>query len=600
MFSSWEELKVALENDDTGHYNDTKQDYQECDACANVMRYTEVVETANEELCEECTEDYEECYDCSELYHEDDLTHIDYNNTDVCDNCLRDNYQEDRYGQYMHNDNSVQLYDGSIVHEDEDIRNCDRCRNNYLADDDRCDYEYQCPDCFEEYNDGIQEYVLDYHDNPPVEFFGQDDKERFYGVELEIDNGDLRGFASTYYDERAYLMRDGSLSSEGVEVITHPMTFDEHMGDFWEDLVREARSYDFLSHKTSTCGLHIHINRDALKEDSEYKIIYIVEKFFNKWLRFSRRKNNEIHDWARSIFSSDEERHMIDIKKTKDKKHGRGGRYYAVNTGPSNTIEIRFFKGSLKLNTIKATIQMVHELVNMVNETPEEKLNKMTWFDFLQAIDYTQHDELVQYLNERSLVPSEEEIKEEKERIDKYYKAVELKEQFDHIIESERVSKGQTLSDKWIPIELNEGGLPNIRVGTDVMLRTRVPSLGSGGISLDTVGTVSRFLTDYPMGTDHEYVIEVDWDDERWPMNERWRSVDAINDLLVERDMSKYKPINIQFKGVYLNEPLYMNESRYLEYKRQEDIHSVVLDNEDGVGYGVPLSEIDFSQIKAI
>ena len=44
-------------------------------------------------------------------------------------------------------------------------------------------------------------------------------------------------------------------------------------------------------------------------------------------------------------------------------KNSCAGRYTAVNLTNSDTVEIRMFRGTLKLNTLKATLQMVNHLV---------------------------------------------------------------------------------------------------------------------------------------------------------------------------------------------------------------------------------------------
>ncbi|MCC8111383.1 MAG: hypothetical protein LIO74_07250, partial [Ruminococcus sp.] len=53
-----------------------------------------------------------------------------------------------------------------------------------------------------------------------------------------------------------------------VELVSHPMTLEYHLREMnWENLLEEAIEMGYLSHQTSTCGLHIHVNRNAFGEN---------------------------------------------------------------------------------------------------------------------------------------------------------------------------------------------------------------------------------------------------------------------------------------------------------------------------------------------
>lgn len=59
--------------------------------------------------------------------------------------------------------------------------------------------------------------------------------------------------------------------------------------------MRKAVYLGYRSHQTSTCGLHIHVNRKSLGLDSIEqetvisRILYFVEHHWNELLKFSRR-----------------------------------------------------------------------------------------------------------------------------------------------------------------------------------------------------------------------------------------------------------------------------------------------------------------------
>ena len=79
-------------------------------------------------------------------------------------------------------------------------------------------------------------------------------------------------------------------------------------------------------------------------------------------------------------------------------------RYTTVNLTNSDTVEIRMFRGTLKLNTLKATLQMVNHFVEVAVSMSDYQMQDMSWFDFLDEI---KEPELIQYLKERRLYVNE-------------------------------------------------------------------------------------------------------------------------------------------------------------------------------------------------
>ncbi len=76
------------------------------------------------------------------------------------------------------------------------------------------------------------------------------------------------------------------------------------------------------------------------------------------------------------------------------------GRYVAVNLQNSETVEFRLFNGSLKLNTIYATLQFVSNLCLYAKNKSMDDVLASQWNDIC---NYQKYDELTAYLNERGL-----------------------------------------------------------------------------------------------------------------------------------------------------------------------------------------------------
>ena len=123
------------------------------------------------------------------------------------------------------------------------------------------------------------------------------------------------------------------------------------------------------------------------------RLLYFVEKFWAELLRFSRRTQSQMNRWAA--------RYGIRLTPSEQMSHAKNscaGRYTAVNLTNADTVEIRMFRGTLKLTTLKATLQMVNHLVEVAVSMPDTTVQDMSWFDFLDNIT---EPELIQYLKER-------------------------------------------------------------------------------------------------------------------------------------------------------------------------------------------------------
>lgn len=368
-------------------------------------------------MCEDCYCDrVSVCDHCGEFMWADDAVSDD--NTTVCDYCY-DNY----YYRCDHCDSLVRASDAVT---DGETHLCERCyENNYyrcdncgtiLSSDDvhwHGDYPY-CDGCFE--NVSKEDVIHDYYYKPEPIFYGVSDgrarNNRFFGVELEIDgNGEDTDSANGIIDiansafEHIYCKHDGSLNY-GFEIVTHPMTLDYHLNKMpWAGITQKALDLGYRSHNTSTCGLHVHVSRAALgenydeQEETIAKILFFVEKHWNEILRFSRRSEDAMNHWAARY--GYEKTGMDILKKA---KRGSNGRYAAVNLQNSYTIEFRLFRGTLKLNTIYATLQFVDRVIDIAMNFSETDIDRMSWSEFVQGIN---EPELIKYLKERNLYVNE-------------------------------------------------------------------------------------------------------------------------------------------------------------------------------------------------
>lgn len=352
------------------------------------------------------TDNYEEfngeifCSDCIDNY------------TSICDCCGERIWSEDTYG-------------------DEYIYLCNHCYHNHYTRCSNCDsliheddvyhldgYDY-CRDCYDEER-GKSEYIHDYGYKPEPKFYGKytkGDSTRFFGVELEIDGaGKDDDYAmklleiANEEDEHIYIKTDSSLD-DGMELVSHPMTLDYHKKFCWEDIMNYAVRLGYRSHQTSTCGLHVHVNRDSFGADRDEqdevisRILYFVEHHWNEMLKFSRRSEYTMNRWAARYGYEDSPKAILE----KAKKDNRG-RYAAVNLCNYYTIEFRLFRGTLKYNTFISAIQLVNRICEIAFSYTDDEMSKLSWSDFVSEIT---EPELIQYLKERQLYINEKITSEE-------------------------------------------------------------------------------------------------------------------------------------------------------------------------------------------
>lgn len=351
---------------------------------------------------------------------------IRFGDTDLCPNCYEQETTTcDHCGERIWAEDAVSDSWRTLCMEcyDNHYTRCTRCNSLIAYDDayypDGCDDEPYCRNCEPDTDRG--ESIYSYNHKPTPIFYGTG--ERYFGVELEVDNaGESSDNADTLLSianetaEHIYCKRDGSLE-DGFEIVTHPMTMQYHTHQMpWELLMENAVHLGYRSHQTDTCGLHIHVNRCSLGSDEAHqesaiaRILFFVENYWNELLRFSRRTQGQMNQWAARYGRKDNPKEQI-----KHVKAQYSDRYRAVNLENYTTIEFRMFRGTLRYNTLIAALQLVNEICEAACSLSDRELEELTWSDFVARIESRGNPELVRYLKERRLfindpTPGEEEL----------------------------------------------------------------------------------------------------------------------------------------------------------------------------------------------
>lgn len=365
---------------------------------------------------EDTTEDMVSCQSCHNEDTEDNmyLTHYE---AWVCSDCMSTCEHCDNIG--MGNDDWYNVSGErwcEACHE-QDSMYCDRCeefvntrRYSYarVGDYTWCEYCLEhnanfCEDCDEYYDsdencytcDGgfTNELVQDYRYKPDPEFHGIDKQGLYMGFELEMELNNITGaeYAQAVESTRvlsdtrtAYLKHDGSIQGRGFELVTHPHTLYayEHAKDLWDTIEQLRDKYRARSWDTNSCGLHVHVSRNAFKSGAHiHRFIAMIYKNPKEMSKLGGRKGSRYATFA-DVYQQDE--YGIPRFNIKHKvHHGFMGseRYSAVNTNNEHTLELRFFRGNMKREGIMSALELTHAAVEYTRDlnVSDVKLGMLGW-----------------------------------------------------------------------------------------------------------------------------------------------------------------------------------------------------------------------------
>lgn len=289
------------------------------------------------------------CEDCDNLFEsiEQSSNGVDHGDRLVCDRCYQNYYNCGACGTYRHQD------DDDHYHDEEEVE------NRWIRS-----YNFKQPLIMHQTDDDLKNAVIvqDNQSNWAQPYAAI----THLGLELEIEckNGaDLDDgvniLVPSIEDDTLVLKHDGSLNY-GFEIVSQPMTLSWAKDFFPWDKLSELARMGFRSWNTDTCGLHVHVARDAfISASHQAKFIHLIMRNGDAWRPIGGRTNTH---WAKYDRG--------ELYKLPEKIKGRFGndRYTAVNMCNRATLEIRIFRGSLKPERVKAALEFADACVEYTRE----------------------------------------------------------------------------------------------------------------------------------------------------------------------------------------------------------------------------------------
>jgi len=367
-----------------------------CKYCGKVIGEGHTVDS--EYICHDCfIERYRICDDCGKVVLRDELVHVKGVDKYVCENCLRRTYEKcEDCGEWFYPGRIDRHYTSTGLICDSCYRNhhwktCYECGRVFKEDKiTRFKGHDYCEKCYEEIKYGR---VYDYHEFRDWELFKGENEENppyYIGSEIELEPlnypSNEKGVLKAIYNNiNAVGMHDGSLDCGGVEVVTHPESWEykkEHKEDYknFFDDIQEIEYGD-----NGSCGLHFHVTRPD--DDTVARIIVLIESFKDEIKRLSRRSQGELDDWAKFLtdYGSSDNLRYRSKKHIKEEylPYSRDDRYKALNLCNSRTIEFRFFNGVDNFQQYWAALEFIHNLVEMGRS--DKDLNTINWKDLING-----------------------------------------------------------------------------------------------------------------------------------------------------------------------------------------------------------------------
>jgi hypothetical protein len=164
-----------------------------------------------------------------------------------------------------------------------------------------------------------------------------------------------------------YAVHDGSIGDHGrqghmgLELVTMPFSRDhwyEQMQASLAEMLDKIKVNRCRAWDTTTCGFHVHLSRRSFTPARLYKFLSLFMGNISFTLDAAQRKEDEWFEQYSSLRAEGVTKPHL-IRKALDRiEPRRRARYVGINTTNKRTVEMRVFKGSLKLATIEKNIEL--------------------------------------------------------------------------------------------------------------------------------------------------------------------------------------------------------------------------------------------------
>ncbi len=329
--------------------------------------YTDWRGRNSEEWCEDCAGEHSfTCDHCGDRYS-NSVDHYHTENGLVCDSCFCDNY--------------ITCSECSDVVEEGNARYSEHHDAHY------------CDSC---YDDSGAEAIHSYHNGPSRFPLTTDEEYRkngtwgnfMIGFELEVlgeASSVVRAVHSVDDCEEVYHIEEDS--SVDYEIVSQPMTWGWYKKEgrvSLLDLTDELRSEGLRSWNDGRCGFHVHMSKSSFTRLQKVKLWRLIYDNMDQFCELSGRGTME-NEYA-SFDVGDMRRQVASEGRLQCKESGyrNNQRYRAVNF-TSETIELRFMRGTLKHGLSNGAVEMAFALHEFTASHGISQMNWVSWVEFVMS-----------------------------------------------------------------------------------------------------------------------------------------------------------------------------------------------------------------------
>lgn len=284
--------------------------YEECFECG---AWTDDSETFNyRNYCLSCFENlFDTCYGCGDVCRRDELS-LNNEGEVLCDSCWREGRPRDN-GLYSHDYKPSPAFHG--------------LGNLYFG----IELETECHHCQQ-------------HDAVNV---------------LSSLSGDLN---HTELEKLFYCKEDSSLDN-GVEFVSHPMTWDvissQKYQDMFAALLAKLREIGCRSWKSGNCGMHVHMSRSAFSKLHLFKYMAFISYAKPLVELIAQRESNTFA-----------QNRLLNSKQLCDKVKVCRSLHFDALSIAHTTIELRIFRGNLKIDMFLKNLEFCKALYDFTLVEP--------------------------------------------------------------------------------------------------------------------------------------------------------------------------------------------------------------------------------------
>lgn len=210
-----------------------------------------------------------------------------------------------------------------------------------------------------------------FHNYHPIALENDSNPTVFFGAEIEqVKRGNTYDQSNKNlvhnYQDLYHLENDGSLHG-GFEMISQPLTWDAWKANYERNktLFQSLMDAGQISHESPLCGGHKHISKSAFKNQKALdRAVAIVYGLRYEMEMFGRRsmQNGYLYCYKHR------DKYITQNNMYGDGHYSVSNHYDAINTEHRDTVEVRFFRGTLNVDTLYAEIEFCKNLVEVAND----------------------------------------------------------------------------------------------------------------------------------------------------------------------------------------------------------------------------------------